>query len=297
MEKPLIAGLLLLAAAAGPKEEKSAVLWSRLRDRIAAVERGLDGVLGVSVRDLKTGEALDLRAQETFPTASAIKIAVLYELYREADEGRVDLGEASHPPKPRVGGGGILEFLSDGASLTLRDQAVLMMGWSDNDATNLLIDRLGMDAINRRVSGMGLLSTHLRRHMMDLDAARRGDENVSTPAELRSLMEALHEGRSLSRGGAKDLLDLARMPKDSPFRAALPPGTLVADKPGSLEGVRAVAAVVDLAERPYSVAIMTTYLRRDEDGEAAIRAISQALYETFDRLARASALGRIISDH
>jgi len=71
---------------------------------------------------------------------------------------------------------------------------------------------------------------------------------------------------------------------------------VVADKPGSLEAVRCVAAVVDLPGRPYAVSIMTTYLRRDADGEAAIREISAALYEVFDRLARSSDLGRIISE-
>ena len=66
------------------------------------------------------------------------------------------------------------------------------------------------------------------------------------------------------------------------------------DKPGELEAVRCVTAVVDLPGRPYAVGIMTTYLQRDADGEAAIREISAALYETFDRLARSSDLGRVI---
>jgi hypothetical protein len=65
---------------------------------------------------------------------------------------------------------------------------------------------------------------------------------------------------------------------------------------GGLEGVRCEAAHVDLASRPYVAAIMTTYLRRDADGESAIRDVSAALYGTFDRLARASELGRVISE-
>ena len=68
------------------------------------------------------------------------------------------------------------------------------------------------------------------------------------------------------------------------------------DKDGELEAVRSAAAVVDLPGRPYSVAIMTTYLRRDADGDAFIRDVSAALFETFDRLARSSDLGRIISE-
>ncbi len=284
-----------LAAPAAPAE-KQAALWDKLRARIEAVDRGLDGVLGVSVRDLKGGMSYDLRPQEPFPQASSIKLAVLYELYLQVEEGRIDLGEVTRPPLPRVRGGGVLQEVGDKVSLTWRDLAVLMMGWSDNAATNVLIDRVGMDAVNRRLDSLGLRATRLRRHMMDLEAARRGDENVSNPAEMRQLIEAMHGGNGLSAERARDMMAVAAVPKDSPFRVPLPEGLVVADKPGSLEAVRCVTAVVELPGRPYAVSIMTTYLRRDADGEAAIREISAALYETFDRLARSSDLGRIISE-
>jgi beta-lactamase class A len=272
------------------------VLWERLKARIEAVERGLDGVLGVSVRDLKTGATFELRGHEVFPTASSIKVAILYELFLEAEEGKIDLAEVTRPPLPRVRGGGVLMELGDRVSLTWRDLAVLMMGWSDNEATNLLIARLGMDAVNRRLDGLGLPVTRLRRRMMDLPAARRGDENVSTPGELRVLMETLYKGAGLAPARAKDALKVAAIPKASEFRSPLPEDLVIADKPGELEGVRCVTAVVDLPGRPYAAAVMTTYLRRDKDGEAAIREVSTALYETFSRLARASEYGRIISE-
>jgi beta-lactamase class A len=287
--------VLSLAAPAAPAEKQGA-LWEKLRARIEAVDRGLDGVLGASVKDLKGGMTLDVRAAEPFPQASSIKLAVLYELYRQAEEGRVDLGELTRPALPRVRGGGVLQELGNQVSLTWRDVAVLMMGWSDNAATNVLIDRVGMDAVNRRLDSLGLRATRLRRKMMDLDAARRGDENVSTPAEMRQLAETMYAGAGLSRERARDLMAVAAVPKDSPFRVPLPESLVVADKPGSLEAVRCVTAIVDLPGRPYAVSIMTTYLRRDADGEAAIREISAALYETFDRLARSSDLGRIISE-
>jgi beta-lactamase class A len=289
---------LLVVAVAAPAapDEKQAALWEKLRARIETVDRGLDGVLGVSVKDLKGGMTLDIRPQEPFPQASSIKLAVLYELYRQAEEGRVDLGETMRPPVPRVGGGGVLQELGDQVSLTWRDVAVLMMGWSDNEATNVLIDRVGMDAVNRRLDSLGLRATRLRRKMMDLEAARRGDENVSNPGEMRQLAETMYAGIGLSKERGRDMMAVAAVPKDSPFRVPLPESLVVADKPGSLEAVRCVTAVVDLPGRPYSVSIMTTYLRRDADGEAAIREISAALYEAFDRLARSSDLGRVISE-
>jgi beta-lactamase class A len=292
-----LAALVLLGnrAAAADLTPKEALLFEQLRTRIAGVEKGLDGILGVCVKDPKSGASIEIRANEVFPTASSIKVAVLYELYRQAEESRIDLDEVTRPGLPRVGGGGVLELLGPAVSLTWRDLAVMMFGWSDNEATNVLVRRLGQDAINQRLAALGLKETRLRRLMMDLEAARRGNENVSTPGELLRLMETLRAGSGLSPARAADMMAIATVPKESPFRLPLPAGLKVADKPGSLDAVRCVTAVVELPGRPYAASIMTTYLHRDQDGEAAIREISAALYETFDRLARSSEYGRIIN--
>jgi beta-lactamase class A len=294
-----LAALLAGAASASPQElpAKQADLMAKLRARVQAVDARLDGVLGVYVRDLATGATVELRPDEVFPTASSIKLAVLYELYAQADEGRIDLGEVTQPPAARVRGGGILQELGDRVSLTWRDLAVLMIGWSDNEATNVLVRRVGMDAVNRRLVALGLPRTRLRRQMMDLAAARRGDENVSTPREMAGLAEIVAKGEGLSPERARDLLAVATVPDEgSHFRRGLPEGVRAISKPGELEGVRCEAAWVDVPGRPYSAAIMTAYLRREADGEAAIAEISTAVYDTFDRLARSSDYGRIVSE-
>jgi beta-lactamase class A len=301
MEDPMIrttAAVLVLAGLAAPLHAagKEDVLVAHLRARIEAVASSLDGVLAVSLRDQKTGAAIDLHPAEPFPLASSIKLAVLYELYRQAEEGRIDLAEVTTPPLPRAGGGGVLQELGGRVSLTWRDVAVMMMGWSDNEATNLLIAKVGMEAVNRRLDALSLPAVRLRRRMMDLDAAREGRENVGTPEQMRRLVEALHAGTGLSPERAGDLRAVASVVKDSPFRTPLPEGLVVMDKPGSLEGVRCVAAFVEVPGRPYSIAIMTAYLKRDHDGDEAIRQVSAAVFETFDRLARSSDLGRVISE-
>jgi beta-lactamase class A len=289
--------VLALGAASAGAAEKEEVLWSRLKGRVQEVEKRLDGVLGLSVKDLKTGALYEVRPDEVFPQASSIKLAVLYELYRQAEDGKIDLGQVTRPPVPRVKGGGVLQELGDKVSVTWRDLAVMMVGWSDNEATNVLIRRLGLSAVNHRLEDdLDLDHTRLRRAMMDLEAARRGDENVGTPSEMRRLVEAIYAGKGLSPAAAHDIRVVLATPKDSPLRAPLPEGLVVMDKPGSLEGVRCVTAVVDVPGRPYAVSIETTYLKRQEDGEAAIREISAALYEMFDRLGRSSELGRVISE-
>jgi beta-lactamase class A len=293
----LAAGLALAAAPAfaGELPPKQAELLAKLRARVEAVDARLDGVLGVYVHDLATGATVELRPDEAFPTASSIKLALLYELYRQADEGKVDLAETTRPPVPRVGGGGVLQELGDRVSLTWRDLGVLMMGWSDNEATNVLVRRVSLDAVNRRLDSLGLARTRLRRQMMDLAAARRGDENVSTPREMARLAEIVARGEGLAPERAGDLLAVATVPDESSrFRRGLPEGVRAVSKPGALEAVRCEAAWVDVPGRPYSAAIMTTYLRNEAEGEAAITEISAAVYSTFDRLARASDYGRLI---
>jgi beta-lactamase class A len=296
----LVAAALAAAPAVVPRaaadEERAApeeALWARLKTRLQETDARFDGVLGVSLRDLKTGATIEIRPDHPFPLASSIKLAVLYELYRQAEAGRIDLEEVTRPPLPRVAGGGVLQVLGERVSLTWRDLAVLMMGWSDNEATNVLVDKVGMEAVNRRLDDLELEGTRLRRKMMDVDAARSGRENVGTPAEMRRLVEAVYAGRGLSAARTKDIRAVAAVPKDSPFRDPLPAeGLAILDKPGELEGVRCVTAVVDVPERPYAISINTTYLRRDPDGAAVIREISAAVYETFDRLSRSSEYGR-----
>src|SRR5207302_7943808 len=122
--------------------------------------------------------------------------------------------------------------------LSLSAYATVMVVGSDNTATNVLIGVLGMNAVTASMNALGLTETKLRRHMLDLAAARRGDENVSTPAEIVRLLEAIWKGDGLSASSRQEALALLEKPKASRLRRALPPGVEAADKPGELEGVR-----------------------------------------------------------
>jgi len=281
------------ARAATPPPVEDA-LFERLRASIVAVETRLDGVLGIAVSDLATGRTLEIRGDVVFPQASSIKLALVFELYHQAAAGKVDLGALRALPRVRVGGSGVLPYLSEKAQLTVRDLAVLMMSLSDNAATNILIDEVGMASVNARMDSLGLAKTRLRRHMIDLAAARRGEENVSTPREMARLIEAIRKGDGLPPALADDLRAVVGLPKTTPFRDPLPADLVILDKPGELEGVRTATGLVALKYRPYAAAIMTTALREEKDGETAIREISRLIYETFDRLDRMSPEGRLL---
>jgi beta-lactamase class A len=165
---------------------------------------------------------------------------------------------------------------------------------SDNTATNVLIDKLGLSSIQARIDARGLTHTHLRRRMMDTAAARRGDENVSSPAEIARLLELFHNGDGLSPASRDAALAILTKPKRTPFTRTLPTDVRIASKPGDLDGVRADAGLVLLARRPYIAAFMCTYLNDDEAGEQAIGEASRAVFDYFNRLGAEGAYGRMI---
>jgi beta-lactamase class A len=277
--------------------EKRTVLWTKLEKSILEVERNLDGVMGVAIVDLTDGHKYLLHENEVFPQASSIKICVLAELYRQAQQGKLKLTDlytvsaADLVPDSDIMGG-----LTPGVTrITLRDLATMMVAVSDNSAANVLIDRVGMDNVNAFLKAQGLYETKLRRKMMDLKAAAEGRENVSTPAEMANLLQALYRGEILNKEMTDDFFKVLSTHKDSWIPRDLPDDLKIANKPGSLEGVRNDSGVIFLDKRPYVLCVMTTYLRRERDGEEAISNISLAAWRMFNRLARASEYGRVVS--
>jgi beta-lactamase class A len=278
-------------------QEKEKILWQKLEGAIGDVDRNLDGVLGVAILDLSTGQKYLLHADEVMPTASSIKIAILAELYRQAQQDKLKLNDLyTLRQNDIVGGSGIAEALTPGMTrLTIRDVAALMISVSDNSATNIIIDSMGMENVNALLDSLGLTHTRLRRKMMDLKAASEGRENIATPREMVTLLEDLYRGKVLDKQYTEDFFKLLSIHKESYIPRELPEDLRVANKPGELEGVRNDSGIVFVGNRPYVISVMTTYLRRERDGGEAIIRISNAAYQMFDRLSRASEFGRVIS--
>ncbi|HEV8211557.1 MAG TPA: serine hydrolase [Vicinamibacterales bacterium] len=267
----------------------AADLKAKFEKRVQEIAARVDGVVGYSIVDLTSGERIGRLESATFPTASAIKLAIVYELFKQAEEQKIRLTDMVTLERAQaVGGTGVLVEMGT-PTLSIRDYAVLMVTLSDNTATNVLIDRLGMERMAARMQALGLSGTKLRRHMMDTAAARRGDENVSTPDELARLLKVMNDGMPQA-------IELLKKPKDNRLRKGLPEGVQSADKSGELEGVRVDAGIVFAKNRPYVLSVMTTFLKDEAEGERAIEAISRAAYEYFSRLGAGGVLGRQIKD-
>lgn len=186
--------------------------------------------------------------------------------------------------------------LTPGVSrVTNRDLATMMIAVSDNSATNVLIDRLGMENVNEMLESLGLKNTRLRRRMMDVKAAAEGRENVSTPREMAVLLETISREKLFGKELTEDFFKVLATHKSSPITSALPGDAKFADKPGELEAVRNDSGIVWAPNRPFIICVMTSYLKNEREGEAAISRVAAAAWSYFDRVGRASPLGRVVS--
>lgn len=282
---------------AAPSAEKQKVLRQKLESDIQDVDQRLDGVMGVAIEDLKTGDQSFLHENEVFAQASSIKIAVLAELYLQAQQGKLKLTDLyTVQASDLVPDSDIMGGLTPGVTrVTLRDLATMMVAVSDNSATNVLIDRVGMENVNAILDSLGLAHTRLRRKMMDLEAAKLGRENISTPREMMTLLEAIYRGKVLNKESTANFFKVLGTNKDSWIPRDLPADVKSANKPGALEGVRNDSGIVFVEGRPYVICVMTAFLRNERDGEEAISKISLAAWRMFDRLSRASEYGRVVS--
>jgi beta-lactamase class A len=280
--------------------EKERVLWHKLEERIAAINRRLDGVLGVAILDLTNGRQYLLHGDEVFPQASSIKVPLLLELYHQSQnnaEGQAKLTDLyTVNTSDLVPDSDILLGLTPGVTrLTNRDLATMVMAVSDNSATNILIDRVGMDKVNQLMDRLDLKKTRLRRKMMDLKAAKEGRENVSTPQEMMLLFEAIYREKVLNKTTTEEFLKVLSTHKESAMLRGLPEGVRAANKPGALEGVRNDSGIIFAQNRPFVLCIMATYLQDEKAGEKAISEIVSLAYTHFELLGRASPYGRVIS--
>ena len=287
----LASSLTLLAQTPSPGPLQKDLREQFIR-QVGEIAGRVNGAVGYRIDDLTSGETIAARLDaEPFPTASTIKLSILYEMFKQAEAGTLAL-DTPQPinPKQVVGGSGVLQHLT-APVLSMRDTAALMIILSDNTATNVVIDAVGMTNVNSRMTALGLTGIKLRRKMMDAEAVRRGDENIASPGSLLRIAELLWKGEGLrpdSRDAARKMLH--EVPGQ--IRNAVPSAIAVASKTGTLDAVRAEAAIVELPGRPFALSVMTTYLANDDDGERAIHDIAAAAFSYFDRLAKSGAYGR-----
>lgn len=283
---------LILCSVLAPAQTVSQLFTEKLRDQIAAYDAKMPGVLGVAVIDLKTGERFSYHGKTLFPTASAIKIPILIEMFRWREEGRLKFDEqVTVQPSESVGGSGVLQNRLKTGPVTVSVEEIVrqMIASSDNTATNWCIRRVGMAGINQTISRLGFLDTRLQRIMIDQAAASRNEENISTPEDMASFVKLIYDGKAVNAKASAGMIDMLKLVKGG-MRRAVPPEVELASKTGELTGVRTEAGVVYLKERPFVLAVMGTYL---DETQAPVEDLTRIVFAHFAKLAQGNIYGNL----
>ncbi len=217
-----------------------------LTARVRTIAAGFRGEMGVYAKNLGTGETIAIHADERFPTASVIKLAVLVEAFQQIADGKLkstDRIVLRDRAKVGIGDSGTLNELHDGTELTVQDLLNLMVVVSDNTATNLLVERVGTANANARMDAYGLKNTKIFRPTFRdghpdccPDLEREFGLGMATPREMGALMEMIATGRAVNAVASKEMFDILRRQQDTtmiPRRLPGGSGAIVANKTGT----------------------------------------------------------------
>jgi beta-lactamase class A len=259
MKRSLLAGALLVCAASlGAQMTKPLTRadTSALHRTLDAIASAHHGVLGYSVLNLDTGERLALRGDETFPTASLIKVPILVTLYDLAEQKQVSLDDPLTVIKiDQVPGSGVLQFMHSGMSLSVHDAAALMIILSDNSATNLILDKVAIRRVWTKMEALGLPHTkvhskvYLRLASVAMDSSVKYGLGVSTPNEMAHLFELLAQGKAVSSAADSAMLQLLSNNADGDSMQRTIDGLSVPHKTGATDSVRTECALFRLQSR------------------------------------------------
>ena len=223
--------------------------------------------------------AFDAEAQCV--SASVIKLLVLARLLHSVNDGAVSLDQYLFVSDSPVSGAGMVQYMSPGSGLTVLECARFMIAYSDNEATNMLIDLLGMDAINAEATELGLTQTVLGRKMMDFDAQAAGFENYISCLDAARILEAIYDGTLYGETLSAQAFELLQQQTDtSGARQGLPASVAFAHKTGELDMLQNDAGIV-LTTSPYVFVALTS---GDGNGNllALLQNLSRATYEAVE---------------
>ena len=286
----------LLAAPASLGDEPSAVQKPtesvELKRFIQPLVDKHAGKVAVVIRHLDTGELFAHQANEPMPTASLIKFPVMIEVYRQADSGKVNLDQPLNlREEDKVPGSGILTpHFSAGTRVSLRDAVRLMIAYSDNTATNLVLDQVGLDSVGETMASLNAPNTKIYAKVFRRDTSIAPDKSrqyglgSTTAAEMVQLLVALHKRELVSDAACQQMLaHLASCQDNTKLLRDLPVGTKMAHKTGSVSQARCDAGILNTPTGPVAICVLTAQNedRRFTNDNAAVRLMGEIGRVTF----------------
>ena len=320
--------LCLLSLPAYGQESQSArtsAQLSRLQSRLQELSDAFPGVIGVAVRDIKTGEEVSINGDRLFPMASVYKVPIMVEVFRQIEakkfslDDRIELGD-----EHRTLGSGVLTLLSNGLKPTVKDLITLMIILSDNEATDILLKKVGAENVTAAMRSMGLNNIRVDRTTFELirdflgfidETARDKTYNeiivtprarqitpekqaeaerefakvmkdVSSPRDMALLLEKIYKGEAAGKESCQMMMTiLGRQMFSQRLPRYLPESARMAHKTGTIGSTTNDAGIMFVRGNPIAVAVFTVD-KRTARGEVEERMgrLTRVIYDFFDAI-------------
>ena len=257
------------------------VNYRGLENKIENIVEESSANISVSFYDLDQGEGFSIKGDEKVPSASMIKLLILLKALDECDKGKINLEDTIKlDDYEKVDGSGILKELSGDHKFSIRELLTLMIIVSDNTATNILIDLLGMEEINKIGHDLGLEKTSLERKMMDSHAREKGLDNFTSSNEILKLLKMIYEKDFVSEDYSDLALDiLLRQQERQRLQRYLPEDLKIASKSGDLDNLENDGGIFFTENKNYILVVLVNQAESNVLAKEIIGEISLKIYK------------------
>lgn len=282
----LLLGLFLYPRLKRRQDEfkKKRACWLSLEQEIKKEARRFSGRSGIVVKCLDTNWQIAFNNEQPFPSASLVKIPIMAAVFKAAQEGRINLAARLRlKASDKTSGSGELKNMPAGSRFTVEELVRLMIGSSDNTATNMLIELLGFSYLNRSFKEFGMEHTNLARKMMDFGKRKNGVENYTTAADMAYLLERIYIGKLCSRPVSQRCMELLKQQKSRDrIPAQLPRGTIAAHKTGLESRVCHDAGVVFAPRGDFLICVLTKGVANSRVAKKFISNVALEVYNNYN---------------
>ncbi|MDD4390964.1 MAG: class A beta-lactamase-related serine hydrolase [Eubacteriales bacterium] len=251
----------------------------KLKEKIDTLLHSKTGEYSIGYKSLIKDAEFVINPNSMY-AASVIKIFVMAAAYHQANNNEISLDEKLLlNDEDKVGGTGSLSSREAGTEITIRQLIEVMITESDNTATNMLIDKLSFDKINKFIIAQGCNGTILQRKMMDQDSIDKRIENLTSVKDLILILDKLYHGECVSPEYDDEMLGIMKKQKDrSRIPALLPDDTVVANKTGDLSRVVNDTGIVYTDEGDFIICVLSKEITNPSATKETIAKIAEILY-------------------
>ncbi len=258
--------------------------YAKLEDDIKKIITQTKGNICISFFDLDTKQGFSINGNKKVQSASIIKILIMVELMYRVSKNDFSLSEKIYVPNTlKTDGDGILKELLMDHYFSLQELMILMIILSDNQATNILIELLGIENINQTAKKLGLNETSLGRKMMDIEARKNGYDNYTSANDTAHLLKLIYNGELIDESFSQLMLNtLLKQQQGERLQRYLPNNIKIAHKCGELENLENDAGIFFLSNKTYILVVLASNISSNLSAKQLIGKISQTIYQNLE---------------